>query len=264
LVVGEPIPAFDYHCPLMSLPHAFSTTLDTIPARFPYLGVSPKHSAMALQWKARLAQRINATQEDQFVQTNAALQKDTPVQKSKINKISVKQSRPLRIGLAWSGNPAHKNDHHRSIPLAEFYGLIFGTQALTNQTLVNQTEDSHGTGRQADFFCLQNEIRETDAVILQQQQTIHYLGQELADFTDTAGLIANMDLVVSVDTSIAHLAGAMGKPLWLILPFNADWRWLLERSDSPWYPHVQIFRQQTPGDWKPVMQQVVEAISVYL
>jgi hypothetical protein len=88
--------------------------------------------------------------------------------------------------------------------------------------------------------------------------------EELHDFADTAALIANLDLVIAVDTAVVHLAGAMGKPVWTLLPFVPDWRWLLEREDSPWYPTMRLFRQSSWGDWDSVITRVVEALSQWI
>ena len=96
----------------------------------------------------------------------------------------------------------------------------------------------------AHWVCLQKEVREQDFGVLRQSGRIAFFGDDLRDFSDTAALLDLMDLVITVDTSVAHLAGAMGKPVWILLPFNADWRWLLDRSDSPWYPSAKLFRQQ--------------------
>jgi ADP-heptose:LPS heptosyltransferase len=87
------------------------------------------------------------------------------------------------------------------------------------------------------------------------------LSADLTDFGETAALIANLDLVITVDTAIAHLAGAMGRPVWILLPKASDWRWLLDRSDSPWYPTARLFRQSTPGEWNPVIAEVASALS---
>jgi hypothetical protein len=142
-----------------------------------------------------------------------------------------------RIGLAWAGNPNHANDRRRSIdpqllsilgkiPNVEFHRLQLPASlpAPPGLHLIDHTNES-------------------------------------ADFQDTADLIAQMDLVISVDTAVAHLAGAMGKPTWILLPFAAEWRWLEQRSDSPWYPTARLFRQTKPGDWAGVLSKVREAIS---
>jgi len=182
---------FDYHCPLLSLPRAFATRLERIPAQIPYLRAHPKRLA---DWRARLGAR----------------------------------QRP-RIGLAWSGNAAHQNDAERSIPLADLAVLIHP---------------------QFDYYSLQIEVRESDRAALDAQENLRSFGEHLRDFSDTAALIAELDLVISVDTAVAHLAGALGKPVWLLLAYHPDWRWMLERSDSPWYPSMRLFRQAMPGDWR--------------
>jgi hypothetical protein len=108
----------------------------------------------------------------------------------------------------------------------------------------------------AQFVSLQNELRPVDQLTLGQHPKVRHFGNQIKDFSDTAGLLELMDLVICVDTSVAHLAGAMGKPVWLLLPFNADWRWLIGRDDSPWYPTMRIFRQRSAGDWNSVLVRV--------
>lgn len=201
LAEGESVPAFDYHCPLMSLPLAFATRVNTIPAEGPYLGCNPGYVS---KWQHKLGNK----------------------------------TRP-RIGLVWSGSQKHKNDHNRSIPLADLLGLV---------------------SNQGQFVSLQKEIRPVDQPLLNRHKHIVCFGEDLEDFMDTAGLIANMDLVISVDTSVAHLAGAMGKPVWILLPFNPDWRWMLERSDCPWYPSARLFRQTNIGDWSSALSVVAEEL----
>ena len=149
---------------------------------------------------------------------------------SRLNKHSKK-----RVGLVWSGSTGHQNDHNRSIAFEEF------------KTLVND---------HADYYCLQKELRSADKAVLEQAHNIRFLGDELKDFSDTAALVELMDLVITIDTSVAHLAGAMGKEVWILLPFNPDWRWLLGRSDSPWYQSARLFRQPRIGDWQSVLVDV--------
>ena len=174
----EPIPSVDYHCPLLSLPLAFGTSLQTIPQLGAYIRPpGPAHEARLEAWRARLGAR------------------DRP-----------------RIGVVWSGNVDHKNDRNRSIPLADFVQIVcFG----------------------ARFIALQKDVRPADAKVMNEHPELEYVGMDLIDFGQTAALVAQLDLVVSVDTSVAHLAAAMGKPVWLLLPLNPDWRWLLGRDDSP-------------------------------
>lgn len=191
----ETLPAYDFHCPLMSLPLACGTTLDTIPADIPY--VTPATADVAA-WRARLPSR-----------------------------------RP-RVGLVWSGERSHDNDLNRSIPLATLMPLL----DLPDVT----------------FVSLQHEVRTEDLDLLGSRSNVLPLGPQFADFADTAAALANLDAVISVDTAVAHLAGAMGKPLLLLLPFAADFRWLRERADSPWYPTARLFRQPQFGDWQSVVK----------
>jgi hypothetical protein len=205
-VVGqdEALPEYDYHCSLMSLPWIFATTLDTLPARVPYLSAAPDKTA---QWAARLGPR---------------------------------QGR--RVGLAWSGNPGHKGDAQRSIPLAALSALACpGVR----------------------FIAVQKELRAADRPVLMQFPTLEWHGAALEDFDDTAALIDGLDLVITVDTAVAHLAGALGKPVWLLLPYAPDWRWLLDRGDSPWYPTARLFRQNAVGDWRGVIARVADALRQY-
>ena len=142
------------------------------------------------------------------------------------------RTRP-RVGLAWSGSTTLKNDRNRSIPLAQLAPLRAGP---------------------FDFYALQKDIRAADAEALASGPALPAFADELEDFRDTAALIQEMDLVISVDTAVAHLAGAMAKPVWLLLPWSPDWRWLLERTDSPWYPTARLWRQPQPGDWASVVE----------
>src|SRR6516165_10766937 len=145
----------------------------------------------------------------------------------------------FKIGIAWSGRPTHKNDHNRSINLSLFLPLL---------------------DAQATFVSLQTDIRPNDAALLKEQKNILNFGEELKDFSDTAAIISNLDLVISVDTSAAHLAGALGKPIWVLLPFIPDWRWLLDREDSPWYPTARLFRQNGTRVWDNVIARVHTAL----
>jgi tetratricopeptide (TPR) repeat protein len=198
---GKPLPHFDMHCPLLSLPLAFKTSVETIPSAVPYLYAAPQ--AM-LHWNERLGPRDR-----------------------------------LRIGLVWSGRPTHKNDRNRSIRLCALLPLL---------------------DLDAVFVSLQPDVRAEDATTLKDVGNIIHFGHELKNFSDTAALISNLDLIISVDTSVAHLAGALGKPVWVLLPFVPDWRWLLDREDSPWYPTARLFRQNRAHTWDEVITRVRGAL----
>jgi tetratricopeptide (TPR) repeat protein len=149
------------------------------------------------------------------------------------------RNRP-RIGIAWSGNPIHDNDRTRSIGLRPWLPLLAGIDAT--------------------FVSLHREVRAADAAVLAERSDIVHFGYELKDYSDTAALISNLDLVVCVDTSVAHLAGALAKPVWILLPFVPDWRWLLDRDDSPWYPTARLFRQDGGRVWDSVIVRVRAAL----
>ena len=141
----------------------------------------------------------------------------------------------LRVGLVWAGNPDHKNDHNRSMALRTLAPLLdCGVQ----------------------FVSLQKGVRDQDKAYLGERRDIIDLTAHLTDFSETAALISCLDLVISVDTSVAHLAGALGAPVWTLLPFNPDWRWLLNRDDSPWYQSMRLFRQAERGKWAGVVDEV--------
>jgi hypothetical protein len=139
------------------------------------------------------------------------------------------------VGLVWSGRPGHNNDHNRSIALTEFSNVL---------------------SVPVQFVSLEKELRATDRLLLDDRRDILHFGDGLKDFADTAAVVELMDVVISVDTSVAHLAGAMGKKTWILLPCVPDWRWLLDRADSPWYPTATLFRQPAVGDWASVIGRV--------
>ena len=141
------------------------------------------------------------------------------------------KSKP-RIGLAWSGSTTHKNDHNRSLTFDELLPFL---------------------PKGYEYISLQKEIRCVDTDILT-ASGFKYFGEELNDFTDTAAICALMDIVVSVDTSVAHLAAAMGKKTLILLPFAPDWRWLLDREDSPWYESVKLIRQPNASNWQGALK----------
>jgi tetratricopeptide (TPR) repeat protein len=192
------LPEFDLHCPLSSLPLAFGTRLDSIPAEKSYLPSPPADRVRA--WDERLGPH------DRF-----------------------------RVGLVWSGNPRHNNDRNRSVPLGMLTRLL---------------------DVDADFVSLQKDPRPDDKATLLGRTDIVDLTAHLADFAETAALIACLDLVITVDTSVAHLSGALGCPTWILLPYTPDYRWLLDRDDSPWYPTVRLFRQSETRDYAGVLDRV--------
>jgi tetratricopeptide (TPR) repeat protein len=153
------------------------------------------------------------------------------------------RNRP-RVGIAWSGNPVHEEDRSRSIGLRSLLPLLAGVDAT--------------------FVSLHREVRAADAAVLADRSDILHFGEQLKDYADTAALIANLDLIVSVDTSVVHLAGALAKPVWVLLPFIPDWRWLLDRDDSPWYPTARLFRQDATRAWDAVIPRVRGALHDYV
>jgi tetratricopeptide (TPR) repeat protein/glycosyltransferase involved in cell wall biosynthesis len=197
IVNPEDAPDFQVRAQLMSLPHLLGTTLETIPAKVPYLAPPPS-------WEFTLSQTPN-----------------------------------LKVGLVWSGNPKNSQNKVRSLPL----------------NLLTKLLDIPG----ADFYSLQKEMTADDRALLE-QMPVTDLSSNLHDLADTAAAISALDLVISVDTSVAHLAGALGKPVWILLCFVPDWRWMLQREDSPWYPTARLFRQSTAGDWEGVLEQASLAL----
>jgi tetratricopeptide (TPR) repeat protein len=150
-----------------------------------------------------------------------------------------------RIALAWAGNPAHDNDRNRSIAFRQLAPLF---SALVG----------------ASFIGIQRELRGDDAAGLAAQPRLTHIGSELATFDDTAAVLAGCDLLITVDTAPAHLAGAMGRPVWVLVPFAPDWRWTLEGDTTPWYPSARIFRQSSLGDWDAVIARVAAALQQQL
>ncbi len=189
------VSGFDLATPLMSLPLALNTRLESIPAEVPYLRVASAEKMAS----------------------------DRP-----------------RIGLVWSGSSGHKNDKNRSIALATLAPLF---------------------EQPVDWVSLQPDLRETDLRWLADHPEVPIERPVLTDFAETARIMQGLDWVVTVDTAVAHLAGALGKLVWLLLPTGADYRWLLDRADSPWYPTARLFRQQVRGDWVGVVTQVKRAIT---
>jgi len=201
LARGAPLPSFDVHCPLLSLPLVFGTTLSTVPSDIPYLHPDPVREEA---WRRELGPA----------------------------------TRP-RVGLAWSGGTDQRFDDERSIPLEEFHALA---------------------GEGVDFLAVQKELRARDAAALRQFPALRWFGDSLHDFEDTAALLSCCDLVVSVDTAVAHLAGALARPLWLVVPFAPDWRWGARGKRSAWYPQARILRPPARIAWKPVIAQIAQAL----
>ena len=197
-----PLPSFDRHCSLASLPLTFGTTLSSIPAASGYLRIE---SEAAESWRNRLGRRAK-----------------------------------LRIGLVWAGNPKHANDCNRSVGLARLAPLFDIADC--------------------EWFALQVGERAADLAQFRRDNVID-LSLALTDFYETAAAIAALDIVVSVDTSVAHLAGAMGKPVCVMLCSLPDWRWLRRGEHSPWYASAQLFRQAGPGDWDSVVVALREALA---
>jgi thioredoxin-like negative regulator of GroEL len=199
---GALLPPYDLHCPMLSLPHGFGTTLQTVPARVPYLQADVSKAAC---WRARLAEA----------------------------------GAGFRVGLVWSGAarpnmpPAHAMDRRRSLPPACLAPLA-GVPGVR-------------------FVSLQ-----AGPVAARPPPGLDLLDPmaECADFDDTAAVVAGLDLVISVDTAVAHLAGALGRPVWLLSRYDACWRWLRDRRDSPWYPTLNLYQQAVPGAWAPVIEAV--------
>jgi hypothetical protein len=199
---GEPLPEFAWHCPLMSLPLAFGTRLESIPAAVPYLTVA--EAARVYPWPEGRSAR-------------------------------------LRVGLVWAGNPKHGNERFRSLafPLLEPILQVEGVEFFSLQV---------GRAAAQMSSCAALAAKVTD------------LTPEIGDMEDTAALVDQLDLVIAVDTAVAHLAGALGRPLWVLLCANADWRWLRSGETSPWYPTARLFRQSVLGDWTEPIAQVAEGL----
>jgi len=203
---GDPLPAFDVYCPMLSLPAVFGTTLETIPAAVPYLAAEPASVAM---WRERLAVLPG-----------------------------------LRVGLVWAGDARRHLtgpptvDRRRSLMLEQLAPLV----GIDGVSFVSLQKGEPAAQARPDGLVL------------------HDWTNELGDFADTAGLVEALDLVISVDTAVAHLVGALGKPVWLLNRYDTCWRWLLNRDDSPWYPSLRQFRQTKPGEWGAVLDAVRTAL----
>ena len=197
------VESIDFQVPLMSLPLAFNTRLETIPSKTPYLVASPERVKV---WEARLP-----------------------------------KSRAPRVGIGWAGNPIFSTDKSRSIGLPRLLRLL--------------------SVPRVQFISLQKDLRGGDEELLRQHPQVIHLGDRLNDFSETAAVMSLLELVISSDTAPVHLAGALGRPVWVLLRHIPDWRWLLDRDDSPWYPSARLFRQPVAGDWDSVVAKVIEELS---
>ena len=204
---GEKLPEYDWHIPMLSLPAAMQTTVQTIPGNVPYLFADPVRSKA---WRTRVESAAKGR---------------------------------LRVGVVWAGSPGYVNDARRSIspallaPLAHVGGVVLFS--LQKGPAIDQKNPP-------------SELPLVDFTM------------SLTDFAETAALIEQLDLVISVDTAVAHLAGAMAKPVWTLLRHIPDWRWMLNRSDTPWYPTMRLFRQRTADDWPGVIEEVAAALAALL
>jgi tetratricopeptide (TPR) repeat protein len=202
---GAPLPDFSWHCPLMSLPLAFETILESIPANIPYITVTDDDLRRA---KSRLLDK------------------------------------PVHVGLAWSGNSRFLLNHLRSMHFRHF--LPF-----------SEIKD-------VAFYCLQINKENEQMSEFSVQFPVVDACSNAKDFAESAAFIAGLDLVITVDTATAHLAGALGVPLWILLPQKGDWRWLLNRNDSPWYPNARLFRQFCLGDWEGLIREVKQQLEIFV
>lgn len=200
---GAPLPQFDLHAPLMSLPGLLATSAENTPADIPYLQ-APESADAGL-----------------------------------VAALEIAAGR-RKIGFVRAGNPAHENDRNRSCDAAHFASLA----AADNVALFSLQKDAAPRA-------------------LGQLPLAADLAPLLGDFSDTAFAVSRLDLIITVDTALAHLAGALGRPVWLLLPHAPEWRWQLGRDDSPWYPNMRLFRQSRPGDWHGVFERLSQALSTF-
>jgi hypothetical protein len=207
VAAGDPLPLFDTHLPMLSLPLVLATKRETIPGGVPYLFAE---TARIDAWKHHLGQ----------------------------------VPKPPRIGVAWRGNPGHPRARSRDLPfqklapLLEVRGATFCSLQMERGS--GEDRDSPGPPRMYDF-------------------TNH-----IVDFADMAAFTEHLDLIISVDTAVAHLGGALGRPVWTLLPFVPDWRWGLEEDTTQWYPTMRLFRQPKLGDWDSVIQRVAEELRLFV
>jgi len=211
VAIGKPLPQFDAQIPMLNLPLAFKTTLETIPHEVPYLRADPR---LIVEWRSYFAK-------------------------------ATKDKQNFKIGICWRGDAAHGASKFMPFNffarLAEIKGIsVYSLQKNEPNSSIkasDQANDTHIKQFDADFDTTNGR------------------------FMDTAAVIKNMDLIITVDTSIAHLAGGLGVPTWIVLPFPAEWRWLTKRDDSPWYPTMRLFRQKQFGNWNSVFSEILEALA---
>lgn len=203
---GEELPDFDMHCPILSLPGIFGTTLTNVPAKIPYISAD---TSLIQEWHNRIASNNSE----------------------------------YNVGLVWSGDPSFKDSHLKSCSLKSFSPLA----QAANIT----------------FYSLQKGDASEQARNIPEGMKLVDYADKIHDFSDTAAIIHNLDLIISIDTAVAHLAGALGKPVWTLLPFIPDWRWMLNRNDSPWYPTMRLFRQPSRGDWESVIAVIARELLLF-
>ncbi|NIE69190.1 tetratricopeptide repeat protein [Burkholderia sp. Ax-1719] len=237
---GKPAGDYDYWIYAMSAPSACGTELDTIPATVPYLFA---RDVEIEAWKRRVQAAVDKTVDkavDKAVDSGVDNTVDKAVENA-VDKIAGQTAARRKIGLVWGGSPTFYNNRNRSVPLAAFAPLF----ALD----------------EISWFSLQKgDAARAQLAALDTQTVIHDFSDDLRDFGDTAALVMNLDLVIAVDTSVAHLAGALGKPVWVLVPANGEWRWLENRTDSPWYPTARLFRQQEVGEWSTAIEALRDAL----
>jgi Tfp pilus assembly protein PilF len=213
------------HAPLFSLPAILGTSLSTIPSRVPYLVNDP---VLVDHWRSELA-RVVGTENSAGVESSGPTGNGRP-------------ARPFLIGIAWQGNPTHRTDRWRSFPLAQFAPLA----ELPGVRLIN-LQSEHGLDQLAS---LTGRLPVTELT-----------GRRVHDFAETAAIMSHLDLVITPDTAVAHLAGGLGVPVWVALCSVGEWRWPDGRDDTPWYPTMRLFRQTRLGDWDGVFRRMTEALS---
>jgi len=224
LAQGSALPAFDAQAPLLSLPGIFHTTLASIPAPVPYLDAD---AGLVEHWKSRKSE-VGSRKSEHLHLTSDIRHRTSD----------------FLVGIAWQGEPGFRNDRQRSIPLARFAPLarVEGVQLISLQKGPG-AEQLPALARQFPVLDLGSGLDEASGA-----------------FMDTAAVMKNVNLVISSDTAVPHLAGALGVPVWVALPLVPDWRWLLRREDSPWYPNMRLFRQTRYGNWEDVFERMAKEL----